>query len=239
MNRGISDMSTDERLHERRRERIAAGRTAWAALQKHEHFGQWLAVADALVAIREEAMEQACTNRPQGPPYRAAFKAIVEQKETWAVAIDDTVRAHCYWLVDNLPAVQRWREGLSFKQRDEWNHPSTVKRRYDRLTSVKKQEEAQQRQAAARAQPVDAMEIIRQLRGGVFSPGTSMEEVASTLHASVSYDAFKRLVAACLRLMEPEDRQDRIEAQVRERTARNAKAKDRRERAKSGHAHRQ
>jgi hypothetical protein len=178
MSEGNSHMTTDERLHERRQERIAAGREAWAALQKHEHFGQWLAVADALVAIREDAMDQARTNRPQGPPYRRAFKAIIEEKETWAIAIDDSVRAHCYWLVDNLPAVQRWRETLTFKQRDEWNHPSTVKRQYERMTSVKKQQEqaeAQQRKATARTQPVDAMEIIRQLRGGVFTPGTSGE----------------------------------------------------------------
>jgi hypothetical protein len=129
-------MTTEERLHERRETRIAAGREAYQALHNHEHFRQWVAIADALVALREEAMEQAHTNRPQGPPYRRAFTALIEQRETWVAGINDTTRAHCYWLVDNLPAVTAWREVLTFRQRDEWNHPSTIKRNFERMTKV-------------------------------------------------------------------------------------------------------
>jgi hypothetical protein len=39
---------------------IAAGRVAWKEL--HEHFKHWLAVANALAAIREEAMDLAHAN---------------------------------------------------------------------------------------------------------------------------------------------------------------------------------
>jgi len=94
-------MTTDERLNARREERLAAGRAAFTRLRNVEHFRDWVAVADALVAIREEAMDKAHTNRPQGPPYRAAFKAIIDQRETWAAGIHDTIRPHCYWLIDN------------------------------------------------------------------------------------------------------------------------------------------
>jgi hypothetical protein len=127
--------TADERLHRKRFDRIARGREAYASINSGEHFSDWLAVADGLVAIREEAMDIAHTNRPQGPSYRAAFKRA-EEREVWATGINDSARAHCYWLIDNLPAVQRWRETLANNQRNEWNHPSTVKRNFERMTKV-------------------------------------------------------------------------------------------------------
>lgn len=130
-------MDIAERLHEKRAARIAAGREAFAELQKHEHYKQWVSVADALVAIREEAMDAAHTNVPQGPPYRAAFKKLIDQREAWAAGISESVRTHCYWLIDNLAAVTAWRETLTFEQRDNWNHPTTIKRQYERATKVK------------------------------------------------------------------------------------------------------
>jgi septal ring factor EnvC (AmiA/AmiB activator) len=134
-------MTTDERLHEKRDARIAAGREAYEGLRKHEHFRSWLAIADALAAIREEAMELAHTNRPQGPPYRAAHKRIVETREQWVTTINSATQTHCYWLVDNLPAIMTWREALTFEQRDLWNHPSTIKRQFERMTKAKEEKD--------------------------------------------------------------------------------------------------
>jgi hypothetical protein len=55
-----------------------------------------------------------------------------------------------------------------------------------------------------------------------------MDEVADVLHTALSYDALKRLLVALSRRLEPEERQDRIEAKIRARVERN---KARRERA--------
>lgn len=133
-------MFTDERLHDKREARIAAGEEAWKELQKNEHFKQWLAISDAIAAIREEAMSLAHTNTPQGPPYRAAFKKLID-KHPWIAGINESTRTHCYWLVDNLPAVMTWRETLTFDQKDTWNHPSTLKRQFERANKVKEAKE--------------------------------------------------------------------------------------------------
>jgi hypothetical protein len=211
-------MTTDEKLHERRVARIAAGREAWASLQKHEHFGQWLAVADCLSALREQAMEEAHTNRPQGPPYRRAFKAIIEQQEPWAVAINDTVRAHCYWLVDNLPAVQSWRETLAFEQRDKWNHPTTVKRNYERLGVTRKAAE----KAAPNATRLglqdqvirlqEENDALRRRQGAGFLPSASAEEVGEQIAGHHKPEYLRRLAKVLIALAEREERQDGIEA---------------------------
>jgi hypothetical protein len=71
-------------------------------LHKHEHSKHWQAVANAHA------------NQPQGSRYRRAFNAIIKDQESWVPGINDTTRMHCYWLVDNLAAVQVWRETLTF-----------------------------------------------------------------------------------------------------------------------------
>ena len=82
-------MSTEERLIERREARIAAGRAAFAKLSDHEHFRDWLAVADALVAIREEAMDRVHTNRPHHPAtVRRAYERLTNSRTAPLVQID-------------------------------------------------------------------------------------------------------------------------------------------------------
>jgi hypothetical protein len=59
-----------------------------------EHFSDWVAAADALVAIREEAMEVAkAPNNPKHPRYRAVFKQIITTRETWR-RTSTTARGH-------------------------------------------------------------------------------------------------------------------------------------------------
>jgi len=212
-------MSTEERLHERRQERIAAGREAYAELQKHEHFRQWLAIADALVAIREQAMEAAHTNRPQGPPYRRAFAAIIEQQETWATGISDSARAHCYWLVDTLPAVQRWRETLTFEQRDQWNHPTTIKRQFERITKVRENKEKGAPPARNAASKIielqDEVDKLRAQRDGEgLLAGISAEEAAEKICEEYQHNPryVRRLINALIKWAEANERQDTIEA---------------------------
>jgi hypothetical protein len=48
-----------------------------------------------------------------------ASAAIIKEQEPWVAGINDTTRAHCYWLVDNLAAVKPWREMLTFEQCDQ------------------------------------------------------------------------------------------------------------------------
>lgn len=213
-------MTTEERLHERRDVRIAAGRLAFDRVLNGDHFRDWISVADALVAIREEAMERAHTNRPQGPPYRAAFKAIVEHREKWILKINDTTRTHCYWLVDNLPAVTAWRDGLGQNQRDEWNHPSTVKRNYERLTKAKEDKAktgGARPQGSLEARHIELQEkhaALLAMRGGAFPIKLTPEVLAGLCADHRNADWLRRAGQALLAAAEASERQDRIEREV-------------------------
>jgi hypothetical protein len=180
--------------------------------------------------MQAEAMRHAGTNVNKGPRYNEAWKTLARHAPGLA-ALDKSDRSHAVWLATEWEAVNAWLHTLAVNKRLALNHPRAIYRSYDAAHLPPTAET--ERKAAARSQPVDALGIIYQLRGGVFPPGTSMEEVADVLHAALSYDALKRLLAALSRRLEPEERQDRIEGQVRERTERNAKAKARREKAKS------
>jgi hypothetical protein len=218
-------MTTDERVLERRMERIAAGREAWTKLNQHQHFGQWLAIADCLYAIREEAMEQANTNHPQGPPYRRALNSIIEKREPWVAKINDSVRAHCYWLVERLPAVQQWREGLTFEQRDMWNHPTTIKRNYERMMVAKKPKESGAPPARISLQDQiirlqEENDMLRGRQGSGFMPGASAQEFGEAVAGHHKPRYLRELAKVLVVLAEREESQDRLEAKARTRTKR-------------------
>ena len=48
-----------------------------------------------------------------------------------AKEIDKATRNHCLWVADNLAAISAWRETLAASQRNEWSHPTTIRRRYE------------------------------------------------------------------------------------------------------------
>jgi hypothetical protein len=215
-------MTFDDRLHQRRAERIQRGREASDRINSGQHFGDWVAVADALVAMREEAMEVAHTNRPQGPPYRAAFKAIEQRESAWASKYSNNsnsgVRAHCYWLIDNLPAVQSWRETLAQNQRDEWNHPSAVKRNYERMNKAPEVKDKGSPVADAwtmtKATIIRLQEendLLRKKAGGGLMPSAGVDDVATALFEAHNPAFIRRLVAALTHQLEAEARQDAIE----------------------------
>lgn len=217
-------MITDERLNERREARIAAGRTAFDKINSHEHFRDWLAVADALVAIREAAMDAAHTNHPQGPPYRAALKAI-RIREPWTDKVDSATTTACYWLIDNLPAVQAWRDTLTFKQRDEWNHPATVRRAYERLNVVKEPKPDGAAPPPQRLVLQDKVielqaevDLLRKKGGGGLLPGASVEEVTERLFEAHNAAFVKRLIVELDKRLAAEVRQDAIEARAAKRS---------------------
>jgi len=211
------------------RERIELGEASVKRLARGEHVEWWLNAGRALADMQVEAMRHAGTNANKGPRYNEAWKTLARHAPGLA-ALDKSDRSHAVWLATEWEVVNPWLHTLAVNARLMLNHPRAIHRRYDaaHLPPV----EAMERKPAARQPPTDPMEIIRQLRGGVFSPGTSMEEVADVLQAALSYDTLGRLHAALgarlKALALAEGRQDRIEAEIRDRAERN---KARRERA--------
>jgi hypothetical protein len=84
---------------------------------------------------RARAMREAGTNEPIGWRYNEAFGRWMD-RNPWARKIDKATRNHLLWVADHLPQIEAWRETLPASNRDQWNHPSTIKRQYERAMRV-------------------------------------------------------------------------------------------------------
>jgi hypothetical protein len=217
MNEEILAVSTEERLHERREARITAGREAYARVRNGDHFRDWVSVADALAAIRDEAMANAHTNRPQGPPYRAELKKL-DAREPWAATINTSTKAHCYWLIENLPAVTAWRDTIGDK-RDEWNHPTTIKRNFERMTKpvepkVTDADNQPIKPGSLQERHIELQEkhaALLALRGGAFPANLTPEALADLCSDHRNSDWLRRAGKALLDAAENVERSERIE----------------------------
>jgi hypothetical protein len=99
-------------------------------IQKVDVVERWHEVGIALNEMQAAAMEIAHTNKPFGPHYKAAWRELGEHLPH-LMKVDSATRAHASWLATNWEAVDCWRKTLAINQRVEWNHPTTIRRRYD------------------------------------------------------------------------------------------------------------
>jgi hypothetical protein len=83
-------------------------------------------------------MREARTNDPYGPHYTRAFGRWMEDpaRRHWASdkvkgAVDRATRNHLLWCSDHMAEIEAWRDTLAQNQRAMWNHPTTIKRRYE------------------------------------------------------------------------------------------------------------
>jgi hypothetical protein len=124
---------------EAERERLAA--EAFERIRSGNHWRDWTFIAAGFDVGRQRAMRAAFTNTPMGRGYNTAFSDWM-QSRPWARAIDKATRNHLFWVHDHLPEIEQWRETLPANQRDAWNHPTTVKRAYERAMKVQSEREA-------------------------------------------------------------------------------------------------
>ncbi len=118
-------------------DRLAAD--AWHNIKSGQQWTHWRYLAQAFAAGREQAMREARTNDPYGPPYNKAFGRWMDDpvRRQWANdkvkgAVDKATRNHLLWCADHMSEIEAWRDTLAQNQRLLWNHPTTVKRQYER-----------------------------------------------------------------------------------------------------------
>jgi hypothetical protein len=121
------------------RERQAA--EAFERIRSGQHWRDWTYVAQGFEVGRERAMRESHSNRPYGRPYNEAFSRWMD-RNSWSRKIDKATRNHLFWVADNLVAIEAWRETLAANQRDAWNHPTSVKRAFERAMLEKAEKEA-------------------------------------------------------------------------------------------------
>jgi len=104
-------------------------------IKRGDHFSDWLALGIGLITLRDTAMRDANTNTPHGRGYTAIMGQMMRD-HPWANR-DKSTKSHAMWLADNAVAVVDWRETLGQNQREKLNHPSVVKRNFERMMTVK------------------------------------------------------------------------------------------------------
>lgn len=109
---------------------IMAGALAIRRIRTHEDYSHWAAVGRALLRLQAEAMHLSGSNSPQGRGY-TAIRAELGSRVPDLEEIDKASKAHAVWLAKNFAAVEVWRGTLAVNLRDQLNHPSSIKRRYE------------------------------------------------------------------------------------------------------------
>ncbi|MCL2429912.1 MAG: hypothetical protein FWD12_11825 [Alphaproteobacteria bacterium] len=120
---------------------VKAGQAAWKRLKSEKSWNDWMAVGEALMVGREEAMDDAGiplkSNRPpQGRVYNTAFGEWLRKNKL--DDMDKGDRSRLFEVMENRGAVEEWRKTLSPAERVKLNHPSTVLRNWKAADALPK-----------------------------------------------------------------------------------------------------
>jgi len=143
-------------------ERNLIRRAEEALVTERLSFERWLDIGAGLHSMQLAVMRLAHTNRPIGKAYNEAYKRI-EQRLPELQKVDPGTRTDAIWLWENAERVRQWRTTLSEAQRDKWNNPRTLRRRFEEMTIPAPQTEAAPRAdknaiIAAQEERIDELE---------------------------------------------------------------------------------
>jgi hypothetical protein len=114
-------------------EELKAQEAADAAdrLKRGQSWDDWIKIGTFLNIGRNKAMLRAGTNEPIGARYIKAFSEWMAGY-AWIGEIDKATRTHAMWCVDHSDDLARLRENMGLTQRLSCNHPTTMRRRWDK-----------------------------------------------------------------------------------------------------------
>ena len=134
---------------------------AFERIQSGQHWTDCAPARGLLEAGRQRAMRESYSNQPAGSAYNKAFGRWMTA-QGWPRKLDNPTRNHLLWVADHLAEIEGWRETLATNQRMSWNHPTTIKRRYERAMQARVAEEkgevVQSPQAQMKALLIEAQE---------------------------------------------------------------------------------
>jgi hypothetical protein len=107
---------------------VRRGREAWISLRSDPSWEKWVVIGRALEAGKAAVMRELGTNLPSGRRWNEAFGAWL--KETEFDQINKATRSYLQTCLDNLPAIEAWRQTIGLGLRLQLSHPYTVLRRW-------------------------------------------------------------------------------------------------------------
>jgi hypothetical protein len=107
---------------------VTRGREAWTSLRSDQSWEKWVVIGRAIEAGKTAVMRELGTNLPSGRRWNETFGGWL--KETDFDQINKATRSHLQTCLDNLPAIEAWRQTIGLGLRLQLNHPYTVLRRW-------------------------------------------------------------------------------------------------------------
>ena len=137
---------TFESEYEARIEREAEA--AALHLKSGQQWSDWLAIGRLMVVGRNKAMLRGGTNEPIGARYNKAFGEWLDQRQ-WLRDIDKATRSHAMWCVDHEGELVTLRENMGQTKRDSANHPTTMRRAWERMQKEGEKDPAAKKETKA------------------------------------------------------------------------------------------
>jgi hypothetical protein len=107
---------------------VSRGREAWKTLRQDETWEKWVAIGRAIEAGKTAIMRFLNTNQSKGRVWSQTFGAWLA--ENGFDEIDKGVRSRLQTCLNDLPAIEAWRQTLGLTLRLQLNHPNAVLRRW-------------------------------------------------------------------------------------------------------------
>lgn len=109
-------------------EAVREAHKALDALDKQavKSWDYYMLAGAGLVAIRQQAMREAFTNRPFGREYTAAYAKLLAASKLDERIKDKGDRQKLVAVMDNRDAVEEWLATLHPSDRRRWTHPTTI-----------------------------------------------------------------------------------------------------------------
>jgi dienelactone hydrolase len=97
----------------------------------------WQTICTGFHTGRLMALRKAGTNQPMGKNYNRAFSTWLGEHPKLN-SLDKATRNHCLWCAEHQVELDAWFPTLADNQREVWNHPTTVKRNYEKAHGLEK-----------------------------------------------------------------------------------------------------
>ena len=176
-------------------------------LKRGQSWDDWLKIGTFLNIGRNKAMSRAGTNEPVGARYIKAFSEWMAVYP-WIGDIDKATRVHAMWAVDHVDDLTRLRENMGLTQRLACNHPTSMRRRWDKSqkegdkvapTAGKKESRADviQRELEATAAERDKWKRKAEKDGSLFDiKNDSVKIIAQVMFQNMSVPRIRELTKA-------------------------------------------
>lgn len=97
----------------------------------------WRTICNGFHTGRLIALRKAGTNQPVGKTYNKAYSLWLGEHPKLA-SLDKATRNHCLWCAEHAVELDAWFPTLANSQREVWNHPTSVKRNYEKMHGPEK-----------------------------------------------------------------------------------------------------